>query len=365
MLRKLVGKFHLILGLTAGLVIFTQAITGAIMVFEPELRDLTGPYRTIEPAEEPPLPPTEIARIAHETVTGGRMNSIEFPGPEKSAVVHYLDDEMNHLVYINPHSGDFLKTVDERNSFFRITIELHTELMLGKVGKQIIRFSALIFLIQIIGGIILWWPRKGTRGQNKFKLKFGVSFKRLNYDLHSVLGFYASWIILLTVITGLAWSFDWMDRFVYFVSTGGAEYRESDSPRSVDEPVFSQGYLTFLDDKYAETKEACGFEPLSSMIFFPDNSEECLLIIMNPSASKQSDYYAAFYDQYSGDLVRTEFVGDLNNGQYLHRAYYDLHLGKMWGYPGRILLFIACLVVASLPITGFLIWNGKRKSNGS
>jgi uncharacterized iron-regulated membrane protein len=41
--------------------------------------------------------------------------------------------------------------------------------------------------------------------------------------------------------------------------------------------------------------------------------------------------------------------------------YYDIHIGKILGLPGQLLAFFACLVIASLPITGFLIWYGRKK----
>jgi uncharacterized iron-regulated membrane protein len=40
---------------------------------------------------------------------------------------------------------------------------------------------------------------------------------------------------------------------------------------------------------------------------------------------------------------------------------YDIHIGAVLGYPGRIVAFLAALIAASLPITGLLIWLGRRK----
>lgn len=40
---------------------------------------------------------------------------------------------------------------------------------------------------------------------------------------------------------------------------------------------------------------------------------------------------------------------------------YDLHVGSILGLPGKILAFFGALIGASLPVTGFLVWWGKRK----
>jgi len=39
---------------------------------------------------------------------------------------------------------------------------------------------------------------------------------------------------------------------------------------------------------------------------------------------------------------------------------YDLHVGNVLGMPGKVLTFFISLISASLPITGFLIWWGRK-----
>ena len=39
----------------------------------------------------------------------------------------------------------------------------------------------------------------------------------------------------------------------------------------------------------------------------------------------------------------------------------NLHTGRLYGWPTQILFLLLNLISASLPITGFLIWWGKRK----
>jgi uncharacterized iron-regulated membrane protein len=47
-------------------------------------------------------------------------------------------------------------------------------------------------------------------------------------------------------------------------------------------------------------------------------------------------------------------------GLKLENMNYDIHVGQIAGLPGKILAFIASLISASLPVTGFMIWLGKR-----
>ena len=57
---------------------------------------------------------------------------------------------------------------------------------------------------------------------------------------------------------------------------------------------------------------------------------------------------------------------DANGGEIASRMNFDIHIGSIFGLTGRIAMFIAVLIGASLPITGFYIWwgrNNKKKKD--
>ncbi|MCV5004446.1 PepSY domain-containing protein, partial [Escherichia coli] len=72
-------------------------------------------------------------------------------------------------------------------------------------------------------GIVLWWPKnKAARKQRfSFKWKNVKSWKRKNYDLHNVLGFYASIFALIFSITGLFYAFFVVQAMIYVIFSGG------------------------------------------------------------------------------------------------------------------------------------------------
>ena len=39
---------------------------------------------------------------------------------------------------------------------------------------------------------------------------------------------------------------------------------------------------------------------------------------------------------------------------------YDIHIGAIGGLAGKIIAFLASLICASLPVTGTLLWYGKK-----
>jgi uncharacterized iron-regulated membrane protein len=47
-------------------------------------------------------------------------------------------------------------------------------------------------------------------------------------------------------------------------------------------------------------------------------------------------------------------------GGKLRKMNYDIHVGSILGFPGKVLAFLATLIGASLPVTGFLVWYGRK-----
>src|SRR5690606_37931762 len=94
--------------------------------------------------------------------------------------------------------------------FFQLTLELHMNLWLGKTyGYPIVSYATLIFVVMLLSGIILWWPRSSKRKalRRAFWLNTKAKRKRFNYDLHNILGFYSFFVALIFGITGLLFSF--------------------------------------------------------------------------------------------------------------------------------------------------------------
>jgi uncharacterized iron-regulated membrane protein len=71
------------------------------------------------------------------------------------------------------------------------------------------------------------------------------------------------------------------------------------------------------------------------------------------------------FDQYSLKPVKSAgpYSGryaDAGVADKLRRMNYDIHVGAILGIPGKVIAFFLAMVSASLPITGFYIWWGKR-----
>ena len=67
------------------------------------------------------------------------------------------------------------------------------------------------------------------------------------------------------------------------------------------------------------------------------------------------------FDENSGELLHKHDPKDKNFGEKVIAANYDIHVGAILGLPTKIIGFIVSLIIASMPVTGFMIWWGRRK----
>lgn len=364
--KKLIGKVHLVLGLASGLIVLFLGITGCILAFELEIRSLTEPYQEVAVQDKPYLPPSALKALADTVMQSGKTLGITYPGKGKAAIAAYYDEKNYELAYLNPYTGQVLKHKDMTRDFFRIIIDGHFYLWLPHhIGQPIVATSTLVFLILMITGLVLWWPRNKAARRQRFTIKWSARWRRKNYDLHNVLGFYMTWIAIFIAVTGLVFGFQWFARSLYFVTSGGDAMVDHQHPVSDS----TQSVATFnMADRLWEEHKNDAQEKESLGVYFASLPGDPIEVVVNhrPGTYYNSDFY--HYDQYSGkELPATgSYAGkyaDAKLADKIVRMNYDIHVGAVLGLPGKLLAFFASLIAASLPVTGFCIWWGRRKKN--
>ncbi|RPD40737.1 PepSY-associated TM helix domain-containing protein [Chitinophaga barathri] len=370
-MKKLVGKVHLWLGLTSGLVVFIISITGCLLAFEWELRSLfTGSYYHTEyQANVQPLPPSVLREIAEKQLPGKTANGISYGGDDYSTVVQFYggDPEYYYQVFLNPYTGEVLKVWNAETDFFRFILEGHFYLWLPhEIGQPIVAYATLIFFIMLVTGLVLWWPKNKAARKQRFSIKWDAKWRRLNYDLHNVLGFYAMIVALVLVITGLVWGFEWWSNSLYYVTTGGKSLKDAVYPVS-DTTVKQRPYTLQQATDTAWTRVSkLAPERAGTSIYFGEGPEAILSVSINhrPGTYYKTDNYE--FDQYTLKPLEGKgpYAGKYSEkgvGDKFRRMNYDVHTGAVWGLAGKILMFCASLICASLPITGIYIWWGRKK----
>ena len=302
---------------------------------------------------------------------GASATAITYGERSDAAWVDYYQPEAGmSTVFINPYSGQVLKSVVNHNGdfdFFRLVLSGHRTLWLPReIGSPIVGYSVLIFLITLITGVILWCPRSWTRKAlvQRLTLKRPFTFSRLNFDLHNVAGFYAALVLAVLCFTGLIFSLNWFSRGVYSITSGGEELKPYVLPVSDTLQVVNR-VTNPLDRLYTQLRLE---EPAAKTFYFalPGQADGVYRVSV---VHKRGSYYRTdnlFFDRYT--LVSLKGAGSYA-GKYteaspadkFRRMNLEIHDGRIWGLPGKIIMFLASLTGASLPVTGFIIWYRKRR----
>lgn len=368
-MKNIIRKLHLILGLSSGLIVFIISITGCIYAFQYEITELTQPWRETSPQNQNYLLPSVIKDIADRELPGKHAHSVLYGKEHRSAQVIYFDGGENpyyYIVYIDQYTGKVLKTADMDADFFRIILMGHYYLWLPpSIGQPVAASATLIFVILMITGLILWWPKNKSARKQRFTIKWSAKWRRRNYDLHYVLGFYMTWVGIFIALTGLVWGFEWFAESFYSIASGGAKsytpfyeaVSDTSAARSTDSAAVDQIWMRHKHRlKYAQTVE----------VHFPDQRLSAIGVNVNPDADKflRTDY--SYYDQYTlKEIQVTHLYARYNQNtsaaDKVLRMNYDLHTGAIAGLPGKTIAFFASLICASLPVTGFMIWWGRKK----
>lgn len=360
-----VGRIHLWLGLTSGLVVFIIAITGCLYAFKTEIEELTQGYRFVEPQNSPVLPPSKLAGVAQAELPGKKIHAVLYTGADRAAQVIFFNFEPDYYyyyVFVDPYSAEVLKVTDMERDFFQIVLDGHFYLWLPPtIGQPVSATATLIFVVMLITGIVLWWPRKKNAVKQRFTIRWNARWRRKNYDLHNVMGFYVSWLAIVLALTGLVWGFQWFANGVYGLAGGEKSLvyidAESDTTaiRSRATPAIDRVWLRMLE----EYPKAQAIE-----VHLPEFSTSSIAANANPDRTTywQTDY--RYFDQYTLEELSVDHIygrmQEADAADTLMRMNYDIHIGAIMGLPGKVLAFCVSLLVASLPVTGFIIWWGRK-----
>lgn len=390
-------RIHLYLGLVAGLIIMITCFTGAALVFEKEWQTLIYPerYKVEEKGTQASI--AALFSALKQKVPQANITSVKFyNNPGRSVEITYSEEKAregksdkkedaksdnhksikevkpqagkgpsNTQAFMNPYSGELISLYSHRNSFFYTMFSLHRWLLAGDIGKLIVGISTLIFLFILTTGIILWWPENKKKLKQRLKLKWNAGWKRINHDLHIVLGFYTAIFLFVIAFTGLAWSFQWFNDGIYWIT--GTENKRPEPPTS----IYQHNTPRLTVDEVNNVVKKSLVDIQYYTINLPKDSVAAYSVTalsMDPAHEKATDQY--FYDQYSGTLVSTALYSERNLGQRIRSTFYPVHVGSIAGLPGRIIAFVVCLSGAMFPITGIILWinrlsKEKRKARKS
>lgn len=399
---KFFRKIHLWLSVPFGIIITLICFSGAMLIFEPEItRSVNHDVYYVQSVKDEPIPMGELM----ETVKASLPDSVSVTGVTvfKDASRTYqvnLSKPRRASVFIDQYTGRITGKY-ERIGFFSTMFKLHRWLLDSanphsegvKVGKLLVGISTLIFVIALISGVVIWWPRARKNLKHSLSIPFSNGWKGFWKGLHVAGGMYALILVLAMALTGLTWSFDWYRSAFYAVC--GVEH----TPRNFAQSASSNN----KDGRGGHQRERKGGDrnhggegrhdgekrhegggrrhsefgrwqqvydelrvqnPEAPQITI--GKENATVTLGNTGNGRAADRYE--FNRRSGELSLTTKYADANEADKLRGWIYSIHTGSLGGLFTRILWLIGALLGASLPLTGYYIWikhlvKKKRKKD--
>lgn len=370
--RKIVRKIHLWIGLGSGAIVFILGITGCILVFVDEVKPLVYPQRLfVSSAAGQPQSLTTLLHTAEDAWGEAKPVTAMEIYNDPTRTVHFRAYRANdqegtwywdakqyyESVFVDPYTGGVVATENSEFEFFRVVLFLHWSLLFSNaIGQPIVGVATLLFALSLMTGLVLWWPknRKARRTRFRFRWKASTGAKRKNYDLHNILGFYSISLAFIIALTGLVWAFPWVNDGVQWLANVGTKSESLVIAPLPDNPVEEEAGV--IDKVYAAVRarypDATGYH-----VYFGQSDDAPINVLIRYQGTWRD--VIEQYSAYSGNWLNTVKFSDKNRGEKLRSMNYDIHVGSILGMPGKILAFLASLIAASLPVTGFIIWYNR------
>lgn len=364
--KRWFGKWHLYLGIFAGLILTVVGLTGSILVFQDEIdqalnKSLFEADKGLHEHDFGEIIPL-IQKNYPDMKFDYLMRTRQFSGATYSLHLDKTDEE----VFINPYTGKICGKRLHESNFIAVVTLIHRTLLIPVIGRYIVGLSALILLILTISGMRLWVPKKWKQLQAALTVKFSGSFKRQNYDWHNVFGIYTSPMVTLMALTGFTISFSILVVPLLLMLSGKSAQSVQNIFAAKSAYVKNAKRLSVAEIIRAANRVMPGAKV--DFISFPhDSTGNYTLNLTSPGLPKSGKRELLLLDQYSGKPLinsRTDFP---ESGRAYLNWLTPVHYGSFGGLPTQILAVIGGLSPAVLFITGIIIWfprwrKRKRKA---
>lgn len=370
--RQLWLDAHLYLGLSVGTLLVIFGITGSILVFwieidewlNPELLTVTAPMQgksTYQPLHK-------IIRAAeHGAAPDSKLTTIYSPRNSEGVFAVYASQTSGdwQRIYVDPYRAQVtgIRSYGANewipNYLMDIIFKLHFALLLGANGSTLVAICALLLLISLITGLIVWWPLTG-KWRKSLTIKRRAGSVRFNYDLHKTFSIYLFPILGAVLLSGvymnLNEAFVWVTQ-QFSPATRGSQHLLVSVPIPGASPIDAERAWTIATEYYPDGE--------LNGIHLPD-SIRGVYTVNQRNVPRLSAYWSErqiAIDQYSGEILDARAPDKRRSaGETFLDWQWPLHSGKAFGWPGRILIFLCGLSCPVIYITGVIRWLQKRRA---
>ena len=368
-LRKAIFWVHLMVGVSAAVVILMLAVTGVILAYEAQLnRWALRHYRADPPG--PGVVPLGLDELIAR-VTGGQSAGVVASvalhrDPLEPAVVEI---DGGATVFVDRFTGERLGDGNTRTRrFLRSVMYLHRWFALqGEyriIGRTVVAVANLGFLFLLVSGVYLWWPSTGSRAAWRHALWFRrrLEGRARDFNWHNVIGFWSAIPLAVIVFSGATISYQWAADLVHRLAGDTPPFQQSPRPWQTDardhSSVAMQPAAPLVELQRLATRagiETPGWRTLK--IDLPVSIHDPVVVAVDRGNGRQpSKSEDLLFDRVSGELVERTGYPTFTPGFKIRRWLRFAHTGEVYGVVGQS---IAGGVSLGLAV---MVWTGLAMS---
>lgn len=369
--RSLWVQVHLYLGLLIGALLVVFGLTGSILVFWQEIDDWFNPaLLTVEippPGQDTYRPLGELLAVAlQEAPPGSRVTQLYGAPTHERVMAVYVEHPSKAWarIFVDPYRAKVtgLRSYGANewvpSSFMDVIFALHYTLFMGETGVKLAGIAALLLILSLLTGILVWWPRAGQWRQ-AFVIRRPTNQTRLNFDLHKTISLYTCMVLGAVLLSGVDMNLNgpyvWMVQ-LFSPATRGPDQAPTSTPVAGQAPIGAERAVAIATASYPDG--------VLSSVAMPDGETGVYVVGRRhvPGLSAFWSERQMAIDQYSGAILE---VRDPTTRRSAGETFLDwqwpLHSGQAFGLTGRLLVFLSGLACPVIYATGFLMWWRKRK----
>ena len=404
-MKKALRKIHLWLSVPTGIIITLVCFSGAMLVFEKEITEAIKPeLYFVKEAKGEPIPMQQLMEKVEETLPDSvSISGVTVFADSTRTYQVSLSKPRRASIYVNQYTGEVTGR-SERLPFFNTMFHLHRWLLGSSsgVGKLITGICTLVLVFILVTGILMWLTNRNKPLKASLAIHVTKGWGRFWHDLHVAGGIYATIFLLAMALTGLTWSFSWYRTGFYACfgvessEKGGAHggsasnegQRGGDTIRRGERQQGhgyhgggeGHGYHGGGEGRgYHGGGEEHGYHDGGDFGFHRRSPYRHWDDVLNEMALKNPDYQQITlkaeaaevvpegrrslratdkysYDRRSGEITDVKLYSSEGKDTKVRSGVYMVHTGSWGGIITRILNFLAALIGATLPLTGYWLW---------
>ena len=337
-------------------------LSGSVAVFSHELTWLTNPDARAGNPET--LPRRNLGKLADDIRNARpdiQLNWAARLEPYMAVPMGVtLGTGQSATLYVNPYSGK-IQAINQGLTFKGFMRGLHGWLLMPwedgySIGYYLVSGFSILMLGSLVSGLMIY--RRFWRAFTQPKLRIRRSSRIFFGDFHRLAGVWSFWFLLVISVTGS----------VYLIQGilwhNGHQVHENPEPLAEARVPTTDGKHPGFMDTATLVARASGvtgsFVP--GRIHFPEHTLDPIEIRGRGDAPVFDDgSYRVALDPYNGEILESVTPADMTPLQWVVRLTDPLHYGTWGGLATKALWSLFGLVLASLSISGFLIWRKRVK----